>query len=129
MNLLLDTAVFLWLCAGGKQLSASSAAVLADQANTASVSAVTAWEIGLKAAKGKLVLPAALEGWFPAMISHHRLLLLPIEAATAIASTKLAPIHNDPFDRLLIAAAFERNLTLLTPDTIIPRYPNLKTLW
>lgn len=129
MNLLLDSAAFLWLAAGGKQLSAAAAAALAVPANNVSVSAVTAWEIALKCAKGKLELPAVVEVWFPTMVSHHRLTLLQIDAATAIASTKLAPIHSDPFDRLLVATALERGLTLLTPDKKIPRYPDLKTLW
>jgi len=129
VNLLLDTATFLWLCAGASRLSASAAAVLADPANTASVSAVTAWEIGLKSARGKLKLPAPLETWFPAMVQHHQLTLLPIEAATAIASTKLPAIHTDPFDRLLVALAGECALTLITPDLFIPKYPHVKALW
>src|SRR6266516_1211604 len=105
MNLLLDTAVFLWLCAGARQLSGAAARMLADSSNSASVSAVTAWEIGIKAAKNKLSLPAPPEDWFMAMLAHHHIAVLPIEAATAIASTRLPPIHADPFDRLLVALA------------------------
>jgi len=63
------------------------------------------------------------------MIQHHQLTLLPIEAATAIASPKLPGIHTDPFDRLLVALAGERALTLVTPDLLIPKYPNVKTVW
>jgi PIN domain nuclease of toxin-antitoxin system len=129
MNLLLDSAAFLWLCAGAKQLSPAAAAALGDPANVANLSAVTAWEIGLKHARGKLVLPAPLETWFPAMIAHHRLVLWPVEAATAIASTRLSPVHQDPFDRLLIAFAQERSWFLITPDTTIAKYPNVKALW
>ena len=63
------------------------------------------------------------------MVSHHRLILWPIEAATAIASTGLPLIHRDPFDRLLVALAQERRFTLVTADNAIPKYPNLKTIW
>jgi len=129
MNLLLDAASFLWLCAGGRELSSAAAAALADPGNGANVSAVTAWEIGIKLAKGKLKLPAALELWFPEMVRHHHLTLWPVEAATAIASTRLPALHYDPFDRLLVAFAQERDYTLVTPDNLIPKYPNLKTLW
>lgn len=31
--------------------------------------------------------------------------------------------HRDPFDRLLVCQAIEHNLTLLTPDAAIQRYP------
>lgn len=129
MNLLLDTAPFLWLCAGGRLLSTAATEALADQDNVVSVSAAVPWEIALKHAKGKLKLPTPVESWIPAMIRHHRLNLFPIEAATAIASTTLPPIHRDPFDRLLIATAQAHRLTLITPDQLIARYPNLRTLW
>jgi PIN domain nuclease of toxin-antitoxin system len=46
-----------------------------------------------------------------------------------LASTRLPALHRDPFDRLLAAFARERAFTLLTPDTIIPQYPKLHTLW
>ena len=129
MNLLLDTCAFLWLCAGAKQLSAGAAAAIGDPTNLASVSAVTAWEIGLKAARRKLALPVPVKNWFPSMIEHHHLLLLPIDASTAIASTQLPAIHSDPFDRLLVATASERSLRLVTPDPFIAKYPNVLTLW
>lgn len=129
MNLLLDSDAFLWLCAGDKQLSASVATALADPENGINLSAVTAWEIGIKHARGKLKLPAPLSEWFPAMVKHHRLMLWPIEAATAIASASLPSVHQDPFDRLLIAFAQERRFTLATPDQTIAKYPNLSTLW
>jgi PIN domain nuclease of toxin-antitoxin system len=35
----------------------------------------------------------------------------------------LAPIHKDPFDRLLIAQAMVEGMTLLTVDATIARYP------
>jgi len=41
MNLLLDTAAFLWLCAGAKQLSPVAAAALGDPVNSVGVSPVT----------------------------------------------------------------------------------------
>ena len=129
MNLLLDTAPFLWLCAGSSQLSSVAATALAAAGNTVHLSAVTAWELGIKCAQGKLRLPIAVEAWFPAMIRHYQLTLWPIEAATAIASTRLPAVHRDPFDRLLVAFAQERGFTLITSDSTLPQYPNLNTLW
>jgi PIN domain nuclease of toxin-antitoxin system len=35
----------------------------------------------------------------------------------------LSPIHKDPFDRLLIAQAMAEEITLLTADRFISRYP------
>lgn len=129
VNLLLDTAPFLWLCAGAAKLSPTVATALSDPNSTVSISAMSAWEIALQYAKKKLVLPTALESWFPAMIRHHQLQLLPIEAATAIASASLPALHGDPFDRILIATALERRMCVITPDLMIRKYPNLQCLW
>ena len=37
-------------------------------------------------------------------------------------------IHRDPFDRLLIAIAQAENMTIITRDTIIQKYP-VSTVW
>ena len=37
-------------------------------------------------------------------------------------------IHRDPFDRLIVATALEEGMTIVTRDSIIPRY-DVPTLW
>ena len=41
---------------------------------------------------------------------------------------ELPAIHRDPFDRMLIAQAIDGDLTLVTADMIVRRYP-LRTYW
>ncbi len=36
---------------------------------------------------------------------------------------------GDPFDRLIIATAKFRGLTILSMDEVIPRYPNVEVVW
>ena len=43
--------------------------------------------------------------------------------AHAAAVANLAPIHRDPFDRILIAQAQVEGITLLTADPTVARYP------
>lgn len=54
--------------------------------------------------------------------------ILPIRAKHLDRLLELPIIHNDPFDRLLICQAQMENLTMVTRDTIIPKYP-VKILW
>ncbi len=37
-------------------------------------------------------------------------------------------LHQDPFDRILIAQALEDNIPLLTVDRAVAQYP-LQTIW
>jgi len=47
---------------------------------------------------------------------------LPLSAEHGIATLSLPPIHQDPFDRILIAQANTEGITLLTADSEIAKY-------
>lgn len=128
MNVLLDTCTFLWL-AGNDRALAEPARRAIMRADRIAVSAVTAWELGIKHAQGKVDLPEPLETWFPRVCDFHGLSEVPLNSAAALRASRLPPIHHDPADRLLIATAIENGLTLLTPDAAIHQYPGLQTLW
>jgi PIN domain nuclease of toxin-antitoxin system len=57
----------------------------------------------------------------------HRIDPLPL--AEALGVVNLPPLHNDPFDRMLICQAIAGDLVLLTPDPAIRRYPRVRTDW
>jgi PIN domain nuclease of toxin-antitoxin system len=118
VNLLLDTHVLLWWLADNPTLSAAARTAIADSNNIVFVSAVTAWEITIKKALGKLSAPDNLAE----EITNNRFLPLPVTISHAIAVGKLPPIHQDPFDRLLAAQATIDNLTLLTRDVNLKNY-------
>jgi PIN domain nuclease of toxin-antitoxin system len=47
---------------------------------------------------------------------------LPLRPEHIVAIGDLEPIHQDPFDRALIAQAIVEDLTLVTLDSEIPKY-------
>lgn len=53
---------------------------------------------------------------------------LPITFERAKATAALAPPHDDPFDRLLMAQAKVESLTLVSHDPAIRAYPELADL-
>jgi PIN domain nuclease of toxin-antitoxin system len=128
MNILLDTCALIWLVNGGPELSPAAKAAI-QQAETVFVSAVTAWEMGLKHARGKLVLASNLESWLERALRQHHLREMPLDIRSALRASRLPAIHADPADRLLIASALEHDLTLLTPDPAISQYPGISILW
>ncbi len=48
--------------------------------------------------------------------------LLAIRLQHAVAVERLATIHSDPFDRMLVAQALEEPLTLITRDALVASY-------
>jgi PIN domain nuclease of toxin-antitoxin system len=75
--------------------------------------------VSIKAALGKLDAdPAALL----AEIEPAGFRLLPVTGEHAAAVARLPPIHNDPFDRMLVAQAKTEPLLLLTNDAALAGY-------
>lgn len=83
------------------------------------VSTVTAWEIAIKRAVGRLQFPIDT---FEDMMREMGFDVLPILPAHAIAAGALPQLHGDPFDRMLIAQARTENLTLVSDDAAVAQY-------
>jgi PIN domain nuclease of toxin-antitoxin system len=111
VRLLLDTHALLWWLAD-EGLATQARDAIADPATVVMVSAVSAWEISIKKALGKLDAPDDLEH----QVQAGGFLPLPISIAHGIAAGQLVRHHEDPFDRMLIAQARVEGLTILTRD-------------
>ena len=120
---LLDTHVLLWSLAEPGKLSARARDALEDAHNEVFVSAVSAWEISVKRAKGRLTAPDNLA----AAVEDRGLTHLPLTFHHAERAASLPPHHRDPFDRFLVAQAQVEGLVLVTRDSRIPLY-TIRTL-
>ena len=119
--MILDTCALLWLAAGDKNLSRSVLKEI-NAAAAVYVSAISGFEIGIKAVKGKLKLPHQPQEWFEKVVKHHGLAVLPLELDVCIAASQLPPLHNDPCDRFIIAAAKLHDLRVVTHDEQFEKY-------
>lgn len=117
MRLLLDTNVLIWRQEGRLDRIASATEAI-KTADELLVSVVSFVEIGVKAAIGKLRMPAGLREHV--LESGARILGVAPEHGLAIAELPLH--HRDPFDRLLIAQARSEGLTIVTADPQFARY-------
>jgi PIN domain nuclease of toxin-antitoxin system len=119
--MILDTCALLWLASGDKKLSRTALKKI-DAAAAVYVSAISGFEIAIKVASGKLKLPHPPQEWFGKVVAHHGLAILPLELNDCIAAAQLPPIHNDPCDRFIIAAAQLHDLTVVTTDEQFEKY-------
>lgn len=128
MKLLLDTCTFLWTLEGGGALSDAARDALADPDNDVFLSAVSAWEITVKHALGRLPLPEPPDRYVPAQRSARGIAPLPLDEDAVLQLVRLPALHRDPFDRMLVCQALAGAMTLVTPDPEIARYP-ARILW
>ncbi len=126
---LLDTCTLLWLAAEQSQLSPAAREAIARNAGRLFVSAISAFEIGIKHAKGRLSLPVEADAWFAQVLDFHGLREIPVSGRIAARSTALPPLHADPCDRLIVATALLHDFVIVTPDPLVRSYPGVVTDW
>lgn len=121
MRLLLDTHIFLWVTADSPQLT-PAARQLIEGADEVYVSAVSVWEVAIKARLGRIQADAQE---LAEAIEPSGFLELPVTAKHAASAGSLELHHHDPFDRLLVAQARAEPLRLVTADAVLARYSDL----
>ena len=117
MRLLLDTHAFLWWRGQPDRLRETTKHAI-KEAQVVFVSVASAWEIGIKQALGRLVLPGPVEEG----VRDSGFEKLAITFAHAQRATALPMHHGDPFDRMLVAQAQAEELTLVTNDQQVRSY-------
>ncbi len=118
-RLLLDTHAFLWWLADSSKLKRDARSAIADSSALVHVSAVTVWEIAIKARLGK-VNPGTKN--LDREIAANQFSELKISARHALVAGNLPLHHDDPFDRMLIAQAQLEGLTIVTHDETFAAY-------
>jgi PIN domain nuclease of toxin-antitoxin system len=88
------------------------------RADLVAVSAISAWEIAIKRAVGKLEVKASVED----IVAQNGFIALSATIRHGDLLRELPRHHSDPFDRLLIVQALDEGLTILTSDRAFEPY-------
>ena len=123
--LLLDTCAVIWIAndepIGKEARNAIAAALVAD--DPVYVSPITAWEVGMLAARGRITLQMSPEKWFDRLIGAPGIRLAEMPPNVLIASSFLPgdrPV--DPADRIITATAREYDMRIVTRDRRLLAY-------
>ena len=124
-RLLLDTCAMIWVAEGAPLRE--EARTLLERAETGGgeirVSPISAWEIGLLMARGRIVSTRSPQAWFAEFIAHPAVALAPMPPEVLIASSWLPGVPPpDPADRIIIATARQYGLSIMTRDARILDY-------
>jgi PIN domain nuclease of toxin-antitoxin system len=129
MKLLLDTHAWIWAQETPERFGRRATALLQDTANGVFVSAMAAMEIARLVFLHRIQLAEPASAWITDSIRSLAAQSLDVTAHIAAEAYELpGKFHKDPVDRLLVATARLHDLTLVTADDLILRYPHVKTL-
>ena len=127
MMYLLDTHTLLWFLRDDSRLSSTARSIIMDARSTTQASCISLWEIALKKSLVKLRFDHSITD-IVQLCYESSITLLGISPDELDNLATLPFIHRDPFDRLLVSQARTRNLTIITKDSIIPKY-DVRTIW
>ncbi|MBP9828645.1 MAG: type II toxin-antitoxin system VapC family toxin [Proteobacteria bacterium] len=127
-NILLDTHIFIWLMSGSDRLTQKakkSIETCTENEGCIFVSAISIWEIGMLAQKGRLTLKEPILQWIQESLSAPYIQLATLSPEIAVESCQLpGEFHGDPADRMIVATSRVLNTPLLTMDDRILIYAN-----
>lgn len=127
MKIVLDTSALIYWTLDPTKLTSAGAAAIAE-AEEIVVSAISVWEIGLKAKQGKLELPLSLHAYVSRLNRLERLVIEPVTVEVWLENLALNWTHRDPADRTIVAMAVLAGCPLISSDKAIKEfYP--QTTW
>ena len=128
--ILCDTHTAVWWLAGAARLPRGALHAIST-ATVIGFSAASLWEVAIKVGKYgpgidpelTLLLTEFERAGMPAGFE-----LIPITPADCFSVARLPAYHRDPFDRMIIAQALERDLTIVSNDRAFDAY-HVKRIW
>lgn len=130
--IVLDTHVLLWW-ASGDEAQLSAAALQAIEAELGGgrimVSSISAWELAMLVAKGRVALAMDVEQWLSVVSQIDEVGFVAVDNEIAVKSIELpGEFHEDPADRIIVATARKLAVPLVTADDRIRAYPHVRTI-
>jgi PIN domain nuclease of toxin-antitoxin system len=128
--IVLDTHAWLWWLSAPERLSDAATEAI-DRASNIGVSTLSAWEISMLAARGRITLDRDVGAWVAQALADARVEPLAPDAQVAVAAGLLdaKSFPGDPVDRLIYATARSAGATLITRDRAIRTFDAQGTLW
>jgi PIN domain nuclease of toxin-antitoxin system len=131
--IVLDTHVLLWWASGAEdRLSLPARQAILDELDGGRimVSSISAWELAMLVAKGRVALSMDIEEWLAVAGQIEALHFVPVNNEIAVKSAELpGDFHKDPAGRICVATARKLAAPLVTMDGKIRGYPHVRTIW
>ena len=90
-------------------------------------SSISAWELSRLQKENKIVLPCTPGEFLFDLSDAYGLSSISPDDAIMMRAAQLPDHHRDPADRIIIATALMRDLTVITGDEKFPQY-NVRTI-
>lgn len=126
MKVLLDMHIILWVLENNVKLPEKAREIIEDERNQIYYSTASVWEIAIKhmarpdkmRIDGKSFSKKCTDSGFEMLPVYDR----HVYGLETLSRSDDAPLHNDPFDRIMLSQAKVDKLSFITHDSLIPFY-------
>ena len=127
--IILDTHIWIWWIDKHEKLTAKNRNLIEQYRHEGlGISVISCWEIAKLVEKHRLKFECSVEEWLNSALAYPKIQLLDLTLPIILQSTQLEGFHQDPADQIIVATAKVYDCPLLTQDTKILKYPNVKIL-
>ena len=129
MKLILDTCAILWAVAAPEKLSSHAREMMSLDSTEVFLSPISSAEIACGVERKRIELDRHWKVWFRYFINLNGWQVIPIDLDIMEEAYSLPEsFHQDPADRLIVAAARLNSLTVVTGDRKILDYPHVRAV-
>ena len=128
MKVLLDTHAFIWWTVDPVRLGPQANRRCFDPASQLVLSVASVWEMQIKVMLSKLTVHQPLRQMIADQVEQNGLEVLPVKLEHVLRLDSLPSLHQDPFDRLLVAQALAEGWDLISHDPAITQY-SVRVIW
>ena len=126
MRYLLDTHILIWALASDEKLTPDVNILINDPDSEIYYSVASVWEVEIKNRKQPERMPIS-GGRLIDYCDRSAMVSLPVTNRHVLTLGTLqrresAPMHNDPFDRMILAQAKTEGMVLITHDSMFEAY-------
>jgi PIN domain nuclease of toxin-antitoxin system len=128
--IVLDTHAWLWWTSHPDKLGPAAREEI-DRSDQVGVATISAWEVAMLTARGKIELDRSVERWVAQALANPRVVALNLTAPTAVRAGLLdrEQFPGDPADRIIYASALAWNARLATRDEALRGFDPRGTVW
>ena len=128
MRVLVDTFPFVWLVSQPQKLSFTAKDTLRDESNEFFLSDASVLELSLKYNDGSLKMPQNPRRWIKEQIKLWNFKSIGITRESCFRLSEMPYYHEDAIDRILVATAIDQEMSLLSHNKEIQKYP-ISIIW
>ena len=128
-QVLLDTHVWIWLSIGEMHYLSGKAQEAMRGASSTWIAAISCWELAKLVERRRIGLTIPALTWMRRSLTENAIRIADLSPEIAVESTRLAGLHRDPADQIIVATSRVLGMPVVSADQRIIQFEGVEAIW